>query len=186
MLLNFSLLNGYVIKKSLTKCDLETAFRVLKSDILRQSFIGLNTAKDTTTLETARWKCPYCQTVNPLHSDKELSHDDIKAIENKVYNQFSLLDKPDFSVKFIDTNNEILTCRHCSSQVYPERGTPSELSLSFDDNILKLSFHITNILELLESEMIDGDITELIEGLPLRESAVFDFNSGKYTQYRSV
>lgn len=168
--------DGYKIFEEKSLYDFENILKVLKEDDLKN--IGSAVIKEEKVEVVKKyWFCPVCGCKHYIKRKNTVSSD---CIEDKIFCPNLFYSSNVLIAECESLRKPIYVCENCGSFV-PAINKEYNFAVSCQNNIIKTELEIDDIESLLSTQILDGDITSLINEMPVYECLYLDLNKGNAT-----
>lgn len=173
---NITVSDGYKIFEEKSLYDFENILKVLKEDDLK--IISSAVIKDDKVEVVKKyWICPVC---GCKHYVKRNSSVSAHGIEDKIFCPNLFCSSNVLIAECESLRKPIYVCEKCGSFV-PAINKEYNFAVSCQNNIIKIELAIDDIEGLISTQILDGDITSLINEMPVYECLYLDLNKGNAT-----
>lgn len=168
--------DGYRIFEEKSLYDFESVCKVLKEDDLK--IISSAVIKeDKVEVVKKYWVCPVCGCKHYVKRNSSVSAD---GIEDKIFCPNLFYSSNVLIAECESLRKPIYVCEKCGSFV-PVINKEYNFAVSCHNNIIKTELEIDDIESLLSTQILDGDITSLINEMPVYECLYLDLSKGNVT-----
>lgn len=168
--------DGYKIFEEKSLYDLENILKVLKEDNLT-NIISAVIKEEKVEVVKKYWVCPVCGCKHYVKRNSTVSAD---GIEDKILCPNLFYSSNVLIAECESLRKPIYVCEKCESFV-PAINKEYNFAVSCQNNIIKTELEIDDIESLLSTQILDGDITSLINEMPVYECLYLDLNKGNAT-----
>lgn len=173
---NITVSDGYKIFEEKSLYDFENILKVLKEDDLK--IISSVVIKDDKVEVVKKyWICPVCGCKHYVKRNSTVSAD---GIEDKIFCPNLFYTSNVLIAECESLRKPICVCEKCGSFV-PAKNKEYNFAVSCQNNIIKIELAIDDIEGLISTQILDGDITSLINEMPVYECLYLDLNKGNAT-----
>lgn len=165
--------DGYRIFEEKSLYDFDSVCKILKEDDLK-NISSVMMRDDKVEIVKKYWFCPFCGNKQYIKRKSIVSSESIEdriICPNLFYFPKVLKSECD------NDRNPIYFCEECDNVVTAEN-KEYNFAVSCQNNIIKTELEIDDIDVLLNTEILDGDITNLINEMPVYECLYLDLNKG--------
>lgn len=172
---NITVSDGYKIFEEKSLYDFENILKVLKEDDLK--IISSAVIKDDKVEVVKKyWICPVC---GCKHYVKRNSSVSAHGIEDKIFCPNLFYSSNVLIAECESLRKPICICEKCGSFV-SAINKEYNFAVSCQNNIIKTELEIDDIEGLLSTQILDGDITSLINEMPVYECLYLDLYKGNF------
>lgn len=168
--------DGYKIFEEKSLYDLENILKVLKEDNLT-NIISAVIKEEKVEVVKKYWFCPVCGCKHYVKRNSTVSAD---GIEDKIFCPNLFYTSNVLIAECESLRKPIYICEKCGSFV-PAKNKEYNFAVSCQNNIIKTELEINDIESLLNTQILDGDITSLINKMPVYECLYLDLSKGNIT-----
>lgn len=168
--------DGYKIFEEKSLYDLENILKVLKEDDLKNISSAV-IKEDKVEIVKKYWLCPVCGCKHYVKRNSTVSAD---GIEDKIFCPNLFYTSNVLIAECESLRKPIYVCEKCGSFV-PAINKEYNFAVSCQNNIIKIELAIDDIEGLISTQILDGDITSLINEMPVYECLYLDLNKGNAT-----
>lgn len=170
---NITVSDGYKIFEEKSLYDFGNVLKVLKEDNLT-NIISAVIKEDKVEVVKKYWFCPVCGCKHYVKRNSSVSAD---GIEDKIFCPNLFYSSNVLIAECESLRKPIYICEKCGSFV-PAINKEYNFSVSCHNNIIKTELEIDDIESLLSTQILEGDITSLINQMPVYECLYLDLNKG--------
>lgn len=168
--------DGYKIFEEKSLYDFENILKVLKEDNLT-NIISAVIKEEKVEVVKKYWFCPVCGCKHYIKRKNTVSAD---GIEDKIFCPNLFYTSNVLIAECKSLRKPIYICEKCGSFV-PAKNKEYNFAVSCQNNIIKTELEINDIESLLNTQILDGDITSLINKMPVYECLYLDLSKGNIT-----
>lgn len=168
--------DGYKIFEEKSLYDFENILKVLKEDNLT-NIISAVIKEEKVEVVKKYWFCPVCGCKHYIKRKNTVSSD---CIEDKIFCPNLFYSSNVLIAECESLRKPIYVCEKCGSFV-PAINKEYNFAVSCQNNIIKIELAIDDIEGLISTQILDGDITSLINEMPVYECLYLDLNKGNAT-----
>lgn len=154
--------DGYKIFEEKSLYDFESVCKVLKEDDLK-NISSVVMRDDKVEIVKKYWLCPVC---GHKHYIKRKSIVSSESIEDRIICPNLFYFPKVLKSECDNYRHPIYFCEKCENVITAEN-KEYNFAVSCQNNIIKIEFEIDDIDVLLNTEILDGDITNLINEMPV-------------------
>lgn len=168
--------DGYKIFEEKSLYDFENILKVLKEDNLT-NIISAVIKEEKVEVVKKYWFCPVCGCKHYIKRKNTVSAD---GIEDKIFCPNLFYTSNVLIAECESLRKPIYICEKCGSFV-PAKNKEYNFAVLCQNNIIKTELEINDIESLLNTQILDGDITSLINKMPVYECLYLDLSKGNIT-----
>lgn len=168
--------DGYKIFEEKALYDFDSVCKILKEDDIK-NINSVTMRDDKVEVVKKYWGCPVCGNKQYIKRKSIVSAD---CIEDKIIYPNLFYFPNVLNAECRNNRNPVYICDKCNNAITAEN-KEYNFSVSCQDNMIKTELEIDDIEGLLNTEILDGDITNLINEMPVFECLYLDLNKGNVT-----
>lgn len=168
--------DGYKVFEEKSLYDFENVLKVLKEDN-SINIISAVIKEDKIEVVKRYWLCPVCGHKHYIERNSRISAD---SIEDRITCPNLFYFPNVLNSECRNDRKPIYFCEKCDNVVTAEN-KEYNFAVSCQYNIIKTELEIDDIEGLLNTGILDGDITNLINEMPVYECLYLDLNKGNVT-----
>lgn len=168
--------DGYKVFEEKRLYDFENVLKVLNEDN-SINIISAVIKEDKIEVVKRYWLCPVCGHKHYIERNSRISAD---SIEDRITCPNLFYFPNVLNAECRNDRKPIYFCEKCDNVVTAEN-KEYNFAVSCQNNIIKTELEIDDIEGLLNTGILDGDITNLINEMPVYECLYLDLNKGNVT-----
>lgn len=168
--------DGYRVFEEKFLYDFDSVCKSLKETDLKEiSSVAIR--NDKIEILKKQWCCPVCGNKQYIKRKSKIS---AACIEDKIVCPNLFYFPNVLNAECGEGKKPIYICEHCGSAAHAENKLYN-FAVSCQNMTIKTELEINDIEGILNTEMLDGDITHLIHAMPVFECLYLDLNEGGVT-----
>lgn len=168
--------DGYRIFEEKVLYDFDSVSKILKEDDVK-NISSVVMRDEQVEVVKKYWVCPVCGNKQYIKRKSIVS---ANSIEDKILYPNLFYFPNVLNAEYRNNRNPVYICDKCDNAITAEN-KEYNFAVSCQNNIIKTELEIDDIEGLLNTEILDGDITNLINELPVYECLYLDLNKGNVT-----
>lgn len=168
--------DGYKVFEEKRLYDFENVLKVLNEDN-SINIISAVIKEDKIEVVKQYWLCPVCGHKHYIERNSRISAD---SIEDRITCPNLFYFPNVLNAECRNDRKPIYFCEKCDNAITAEN-KEYNFAVSCQNNIIKIELEIDDIEGLISTQILDGDITSLINEMPVYECLYLDLNKGNAT-----
>lgn len=168
--------DGFRIFEEKALYDFDSVSKILKEDDVK-NISSVVMRDEKVEVVKKYWVCPVCGNKQYIKRKNLVSAD---SIEDKIIYPNLFYFPNVLNAECRNNGNPVYICDKCDNAITAEN-KEYNFAVSCQNNIIKTELEIDDIEGLLNAEFLDGDITNLINEMPVYECLYLDLSKGNVT-----